>query len=687
MEARVTRRGVPTEWIVPALFLGLVGTLVLPLPAWAMDGLIAVNFALSGVVLATAASMRRPLDFSVFPALVLGTTLLRLGLNVASTRLILGTDASSALDAAASAGSIIEAFGLLGAGSNPVIGLSVFAMLVVVQFVVVTRGSVRMGEVAARFALDALPGRQMAIDADLSSGAIDAIEARRRRDELLREADFHGAMDGAGRFVRGDAVAGLVIVTVNIVGGFLVGVLQKGWGASESLRVFALLAVGDGLVTQIPAFLVATASGLVSAKAASGESLGREIPSQLSARPAALWIVAVLLAGLSLTPLPATPLLAAAALVAAAAVWTTRVGARQQGRRAERGDDGVAPIEDALLVEPLSVDLGLGLLSLASGPGGTFLEQVAMVRRRLALELGVLVPSVRIRDDASLDPRAYCIRLRDAVVAAGSLRPGGLLVLDPQGGLPDVPGEAVADPTHGLPAVWASAENRSALEARGFAVSDASGTLAAHLAEVLRRRAWELLSVEEVGRMLDRLRGVAPRAAQLISGPSWPIDRLRDLLQALLREGLPVRDLERIAEVVHAADPRDPDDAVRRARAVGARSVCERLLRTGAAGTRQIEAVWVGAESLEGDAAMRVAERSVVPDAAIAERLVRSAAPGLRRLLERGAPAVVVTPDRMRGIVSRALRGRLGEVTVLARGEIPSDCELHLESATEPVGA
>ena len=217
------------EWLVPALFVGLVAMLVLPLPAGAMDALIAVNFALSGVVLATAASMRRPLDFSVFPALVLGTTLLRLGLNVASTRLILGTDASSPAGAAESAGSIIEAFGLLGAGRNPIVGLSVFAMLVVVQFVVVTRGSVRMGEVAARFALDALPGRQMAVDADLASGAIDAAEARRRREELLREADFHGAMDGAGRFVRGDAIAGLVIVLANIVGGFLIGVLQKGW--------------------------------------------------------------------------------------------------------------------------------------------------------------------------------------------------------------------------------------------------------------------------------------------------------------------------------------------------------------------------------------------------------------------------------------------------------------------------
>ncbi|MEY4827967.1 MAG: Flagellar biosynthesis protein FlhA, partial [Planctomycetota bacterium] len=482
------------EWLVPALFVGLVAMLVLPLPAGAMDALIAVNFALSGVVLATAASMRRPLDFSVFPALVLGTTLLRLGLNVASTRLILGTDASSPAGAAESAGSIIEAFGLLGAGRNPIVGLSVFAMLVVVQFVVVTRGSVRMGEVAARFALDALPGRQMAVDADLASGAIDAAEARRRREELLREADFHGAMDGAGRFVRGDAIAGLVIVLANIVGGFLIGVLQKGWSAGDSLRTFALLAVGDGLVTQIPAFLVATASGLVSAKAASGESLGEEIPRQLSARPSALWMVAALLVGLAFTPLPAVPLLAAAALVGGAALWTSRVrkAAADSVAQPSRSADA---LDDALAVDPLSIDLGLELLGLANeGPNG-LLDGIAGVRRRLAQDLGVVVPPVRVRDDASLAPNGYCIRLRDAVVGAGHLRTDALLAMDPRGGQPAVDGEATTEPAYGLPAVWVDAGRRAELEARGMAVVDASSALTSHLMEVLRRRAWELLSV------------------------------------------------------------------------------------------------------------------------------------------------------------------------------------------------
>jgi flagellar biosynthesis protein FlhA len=396
--------------------------------------------------------------------------------------------------------------------------------------------------------------------------------------------------------------------------------------------------------------------------------------------------VAALLVALACTSLPAAPLLGAAALLAGAAIWTARVRAAastaESPVRAESDR-----IEDALVVEPLSIDLGIGLLSLASEAPGGLLDQVASVRRRLAQEVGVLVPSVRVRDDAGLDPSAYCIRLRDAVVAAGTLRVNALLVMDPKGGVPDVAGESTTEPAHGLPAVWVPPQAREALEARGLAVADPAGALAGHLIEVLRRRAWELLSVEEVGRMLDRLRHTAPRAAALISGPAWPIDRLRDLLQGLLREGLPVRDLERIAETVHAANPHDPDDAIRRARSVGASALCERLLQRAGGASRQLSAVWVGAEALEGEAALRAAERSVVPDAAIAERLVRNAAPGLRRLLERGQPAVVVTPDRMRGVVSRALRGRLGEVTVLARGEIPQDCELQIESAGEPAAA
>jgi flagellar biosynthesis protein FlhA len=662
------------EWIVPALFVGVVALLVLPLPAWGMDGLIAVNFALSGVVLASAAGMRRPLDLSVFPALVLGTTLLRLGLNVASTRLILGSEAATPAEAAASAGAIIEAFGLLAAGRNPVVGLSVFAMLVVVQFVVVTRGSVRMGEVAARFALDALPGRQMAVDADLASGSIDAAEARRRREELLREADFHGAMDGAGRFVRGDAIAGLVIVLVNIVGGFLVGVLQKDWSAGESLRCFAMLAVGDGLVTQVPAFLVATASGLVSAKAASGRSLGEEIPGQLAARPAALWLVAGLLGFLSLTPLPTLPLLLAAGIVAAAAIWTRRAAAAATQAQAGDRDEG---IERALAIEPISIDLGLGLLPLAGeGPGG-LLSLLVGVRRRLAEELGLTLPPVRIRDDPSLDPQAYCIRLREAVVGAGTLRPGRLLVMDPRGGEPPVEGEAAVEPAFGLPARWVAPDRRGELEARGLATLESGPLLASHLLELMRRRGWELVGVEEAASVLDRLRRVAPRAAELLSPPAWPLERVRGLLQGLLRDGMSIRDIERIAEVAHAAP--DLPRAIEAARGIGARELCERLLRQAGPTNRRLQAVWVDAEALEGNAATRAAERSVVPDAAIAERLVRSAAPGLRRLLERGVPAVVVTPDRLRETVSRALRGRLGDVTVLGRGEVPADCHLEIE--------
>ena len=670
------------EWLVPAAFIALVAVLVVPLPPMAMDALIAINFALSGLVLATAANMRKPLDFSVFPALVLGTTLLRLGINIASTRLILGMDANTPEAGRAVAGSVIEAFGEIAAGRNPIVGLSVFAMLVVVQFVVVTRGSVRMGEVSARFALDALPGRQMAIDADVASGAITPAQASERRDVVLREADFHGAMDGAGRFVRGDAVAGIVIVCVNILGGFMVGMIQKNWSISESLRVFTLLAVGDGLVTQIPAFLVATASGLVAAKAASGETLGAEIPRQLGARPVTLWIVAGLLAVLAMTPLPTVPLLGASLLLACAAWWIGRVqfAAKQIAARTERSAFSASEsLEDALLIEPISIDLGLDLLVLAheERSDSGLLSLVAGVRRRLAMELGVVVPSVRIRDDPNLPADTYVIRMRGAAVGGGALRPGQMLVMDPKGGVPNVTGELATEPAFGLPAIWVDATAAKNMDGQGFAIADAGGVLATHLLEVLRKKAWELITLEETSKMLDRLRARSPNLASMLAPPAWSLDRIRGILQELLREGVAIRDIEKIAELMVSMPAAAlPEQTVAVVRSVVSSDVCDRLITRNSSGKRILHAVWMDEAMMISSGAFAAAQRSVVPEAAAAEKLLRCVAPGLRDLLRRGLPAVVVTPKHLRSAVSRALRGRLGDVSVIAREEIPEGVEL-----------
>jgi len=670
------------EWLVPAAFIALVAVLVVPLPPMAMDALIAINFALSGLVLATAANMRKPLDFSVFPALVLGTTLLRLGINIASTRLILGMDASTPEAGRAVAGSVIEAFGEIAAGRNPIVGLSVFAMLVVVQFVVVTRGSVRMGEVSARFALDALPGRQMAIDADVASGAITPAQASERRDVVLREADFHGAMDGAGRFVRGDAVAGIVIVCVNILGGFMVGMIQKNWSISESLRVFTLLAVGDGLVTQIPAFLVATASGLVAAKAASGETLGAEIPRQLGARPVTLWIVAGLLAALAMTPLPTVPLLGASLLLACAAWWIGRVqfAAKQIAARTERSAFSASEsLEDALLIEPISIDLGLDLLVLAheERSDSGLLSLVAGVRRRLAMELGVVVPSVRIRDDPNLPADTYVIRMRGAAVGGGALRPRQMLVMDPKGGVPNVTGELATEPAFGLPAIWVDATTAKNMDGQGFAIADAGGVLATHLLEVLRKKAWELITLEETSKMLDRLRARSPNLASMLAPPAWSLDRIRGILQELLREGVAIRDIEKIAELMVSMPAAAlPEQTVAVVRSVVSSDVCDRLITRNSSGKRILHAVWMDEAMMISSGAFAAAQRSVVPEAAAAEKLLRCVAPGLRDLLRRGLPAVVVTPKHLRSAVSRALRGRLGDVSVIAREEIPEGVEL-----------
>jgi flagellar biosynthesis protein FlhA len=364
--------------------------------------------------------------------------------------------------------------------------------------------------------------------------------------------------------------------------------------------------------------------------------------------------------------------------VGAAAIWTGRVQRVAQADET-RSDAGSPSVEDALRVEPISVDVGMGLLSLAREGEGGVMAPLRQVRHRVAQELGLVMPSVRVRDDASLHPLAYCIRLRDAVVGAGTLHLDRVLAVEPSGGVPTMPGEPATEGAFGLPAVWLRPQERAMAESRGMTVMDPAAALASHLLEVVRRRGWELLSVEETARQLDRLRQRAPRAADLVQGPEWPLSRLRDLLRDLLREGLSIRDMERIAEAVHGSDPRDPADALRKARRVAAGDLCERLLGQGEAGQRTLDAVWVGAEAMQRTDVMRAAERSVVPDAALAEAVVRQVAPGLRRLLDRGSPAVVVTPDPMREMVSSAVRGRLGDVTVLARGEIPPDCRVRFE--------
>ncbi|MDG2291027.1 MAG: flagellar biosynthesis protein FlhA, partial [Phycisphaerales bacterium] len=392
--------------LVPAAILLLLAVLVVPLPPAMLDILIAANISLAAVILLTTVYMERPLEFSVFPAMLLGATLFRLVLNVASTRLILDADAPTPAAAMDVAGNVIEAFGTFVAGSSVIVGIIIFLILVIVQFVVITKGATRMSEVAARFTLDAMPGKQMAIDADLSAGLLDEQTARERRQEVTREADFYGAMDGASKFVRGDAIAGVIITIVNIIGGIAIGMFIKGWGFGDTVSVFTKLTIGDGLASQIPAFIIAIAAGLIVARAGEKQTLGNEIPSQLVSQPLALILVAVFLGMLAFTPLPTLPLLGAAIGLGVIA-WGVSSSRSHQAKEQQREEQSAAatasdeaPVEQLLSMDVLEIEVGYGLVQLVDASrGGDLLDRISVVRRQLAVELGLVVPPVRIRDN------------------------------------------------------------------------------------------------------------------------------------------------------------------------------------------------------------------------------------------------------------------------------------------------
>ncbi len=533
----------------------VVALLVMPLPPFLLDALLALSFALSIVVVLVTMSCRDPLEFSIFPSLLLLITLLRLGLNVSSTRLILSTG---------HAGQVITAFGNFVIGGNVVVGLVIFLILVVINFMVITKGAGRVAEVAARFTLDAMPGRQMAIDADLSAGLIDELEAKRRREEINRYADFYGSMDGAAKFVRGDAVAGLVIVAINLVGGFVIGMTQQHMSAGDALRTFSTLSVGDGLVTQIPALIVSTASGLLVTYGTAGTAMAPSIVSQLTRDARSLWSAAGILAVFALVPgLPMGPFLLLAAAAAGLAWWTGRRKAREATEaqaEAETRAETAAPVpgtpvlREVLSVEPLELEIGYALIPLVDeSQGGDLLQRVSILRKQLAFELGVLVPPVRVRDNIQLGSQEYVVRMRGVRVANGEILPRHLLALDTgaTSGTPE--GVQTKDPSFGLRAVWIVPDQRAAAETLGWNVVEAPTVLATHFMEIIREHAAELLTRQNVREMLDGLKETHPALVEDVVPAKLGLGVVHRVLQRLLKEGLPVRDLATILEVLSDA--------------------------------------------------------------------------------------------------------------------------------------
>ncbi len=546
------QRALGTEgWLAVGVML-IVALLVVPLPTVLLDGLLALSIALSVLVLLVTLGTRDPIDFSGFPSLLLLLTLFRLGLNVSTTRLIL---------AQGYAGEVINAFGNFLIGGNVVVGLVIFLILVVINFMVITKGAGRIAEVAARFTLDAMPGKQMAIDADLGAGLIDEAEARRRRTDVARYADFYGAMDGAAKFVRGDAVAGLIITAINLVGGFAIGMLQQGLGAGDAIARYSGLSIGDGLVSQIPALIVSTSAGIITTYGASSPGVGQALGGQLTRNPRALGMAAGVMVLLAVLPgLPAMPFLALAG-AAGAMAWTGRRPAKvltpvsaTPASSVSAAVPGTAQMRELLQVEPIEVELGYALIPLVDETQqGDLLPRIGLLRRQLATELGIIVPPARIRDNIQLSPTEYAIRLRGVRVAGGEIMPRYLLALDAGGrGLP-LDGIRTTDPTFGIPALWIAPDRRIEAEASGYSVVEAPTVLATHLMETIRRHAGDILSRQDVRELVDGLRETHPALVDDLIPAKLPLGALHRVLQRLLREGLPVRDLVTILETLSDA--------------------------------------------------------------------------------------------------------------------------------------
>jgi len=549
----VLRRG---DIAFAVALMAILVVLILPMPTWLLDFCLAISLTFSVLILMTALFIQRPLDFSSFPTVLLVSTVLRLALNLASTRLILahgheGPDA---------AGAVIQAFGDFVMGGNFVIGIIVFSILVLVNFVVITKGSGRIAEVGARFSLDAMPGKQMAIDADLSAGLIDENEARRRRKELEDESSFFGSMDGAAKFVRGDAIAGLIITLINIVGGIIIGVAQNNMSLGDAAHSYTVLTVGDGLITQIPALIVSTAAGMLVSKAGTTGSAEKALFSQLGGYPSALGLSSFVMGAMALLPgIPMLPFLILAGVTGVAS-WRLRksqavdAAVREAALAPQTLPAAEEPIAAALQVDEVRIELGYALLALVNAQNGPMLtDQIKGLRRQLANEVGFVLPAVRIQDNMQLPANTYVIRVKEIEAGRGEVKPAMLLVMDPRGEKIGLPGEATIEPTFGLPAMWVNESHREEANFRGYTVVDAATVITTHLTEVIRDNMAELLSHAETQKLLDELGREHKKLIDDIVPSQISIGVIQRVLKALLQERVSIRDLPTILEGVSEA--------------------------------------------------------------------------------------------------------------------------------------
>lgn len=655
-----------TEWIVPAAAVGLVFVMLVPLPPGLLDVLLAFSITASVLVLLSAIYVLKPVQFSVFPSLLLLLTLFRLSLNLSSSRLILlhGNTGPGA------AGRVIEAFGQFVVGGNYVVGFVIFLALIAIQYLVVSHGAVRTAEVSARFTLDALPGKQMAIDADLNAGLINEQEARSRREEIARDAEFHGAMDGAARFNQRDALASVLITAINIIAGLLIGVLQQGMPFTEAIKTYTILTVGDGLVTIIPSLLVSIAGGIVLTRAASDDPLAADLRRQLLSRRQPLWIAAAVVAAMALIPaLPKLPFLVLAAILGYA-------GYRMPSAPATEAAPAPPPslqtqIEGLLKLEDLSVEVGYALVPLVDEKqGGQLLPRIRSLRKHLALQLGFIVPPIHITDNLRLKPGEYVISLRGAEVARWEMPSGQLLAISSEPSPPLLAGAPTREPAFGVAALWIAPALREQALADGYAVVDATSALATHLAEVVKQHAHELLTRQETKRLLDALSDRQPKLVEELVPKVLSLGEVQKVLQQLLREQVSIRDLGTILETLLDASVtnKNPVLLVEAARQALRRSLIHPLL--GDDGKLTV----VTLDPVLEDEISRAVEPAAAGGPGLQPAFLRRVIEGLRRVGEESAAPlapVLLCGSPARFYLRRLVEPFLPKLVILSPGEIP----------------
>lgn len=664
------------QMLAPLLIILILSMMVLPLPTFVLDVFFTFNIAISIMVLLVAMYTMKPLDFSIFPTVLLITTLLRLSLNVASTRIVLlqghtGPDA---------AGKVIEAFGHFLVGGNYAVGIVVFIILTLINFIVITKGAGRIAEVSARFTLDAMPGKQMAIDADLNAGLIGEDEARKRRATVALEADFYGSMDGASKFVRGDAVAGILILFINIIGGLAVGVIQHDMSAGDAAKAYTLLTIGDGLVAQIPALIISTAAGLVVTRVATEQDIGQQMVAQLFGNPMVLALTAGILGTLGLIPgMPNFVFLLLAAVFGFLA-WRqmhrpsteqAATGVAAQQAAVQPAENVEASWSDIVPVDVLGLEVGYRLIPLVDrGQDGELLKRIRGLRKKFAQEIGFLPAPVHIRDNLEFRPNAYRLTLKGVPIGEGEAFQGQYLAINPGHVSGQLAGTPTQDPAFGLPAVWIDSSLREQAQVFGYTVVDASTVIATHLNHVILSHATELLGRLETQALLDHLASESPKLVEDLVPKQLPLGVLQRVLQNLLEEGVNIRDMRTIIETLaeHAPRVQDPLELTSQIRIALGRAIVQQLYPTG--NEMRVMALEPGLERILGQALQGGGDSGGI-EPGLADMLLRETAAAVQQQENLGLPSVLLVPGPLRWLLSRFLRRSVPQLKVIANAEVP----------------